>query len=537
MNRRGFLRAALAGTAAAVSSTRARATGQSAEFDVVIIGAGSAGCVVAERLSRDPALRVLVIEAGSAPAGDPSIATPGRWVSLLGSRYDWNYATAASPGLDGRALRWPRGRVVGGSSAINAMAYVRGHRASFAAWADAAGPQWGYDALLPVFRQLEDNSRGASASHGAGGLLPVADTTDPHAGHLAFLEAAAALGYGASPTWDFNGATQENGAGFYQKTIRDGRRVSAADAFLLPALSRSNLTLWSDARVQRLAVDKGRVRAVVVARGGSTVRVPVAREVVLCAGVIESPRLLMLSGIGPAAHLRAHGLPVVVDAPDVGRHLHDHPRVSLRWRARRPLPPSSVSAGLFVYSSDRGPSAAGRTAPDLQFYVGRGADTPDEFITLTVALSVPRSRGRVTLASADPGAAPIIDAGYFRAAEDLDALAAGVQLAQRLAAAPVYGALRGDPIDPPGALATASDREAFIRRAADTIYHPVGTCRMGRDAQSVVDPSLKVRGLEGLRVADGSVMPVSVNSQTHAACVVIGDRAADAILQRGSSQV
>jgi choline dehydrogenase len=529
----------MVGGAVASTAVIGRASSQGAnEFDVIVVGAGSGGCVVAGRLSLDPALRVLLIEAGGPNTHEPSITTPARWVSLMGSAFDWDYQTEPEPGLGGRRVRWPRGKTFGGSSAINAMAYVRGHRASFDAWARAAGPRWSYPEVLPVFRQLEDNSRGASEYLGAGGPLAVSDTTDPHEAHLAFLEAARQLGYAASPTWDFNGAQQENGAGFYQKNVRAGRRHCASEAFLVPAQSRPNLTIWPRTRALRLLLEKGRAVGIEVSRDGQRLMARAGREVVVAAGVIDTPSLLLRSGIGPAAALKAAGIAVAVDRREVGANLHDHPRVSLRWRSTRPLQPSSVSAGLFVRSGDlmsrQNPGTQGSRnpdPPDLQFYVGRGIDVVDEFITLTIALSVPRSRGSVTLASSSPDAAPVIRPGYFSDAADLDAMVEGVRLAQSLVATRAYEGLRGAPADPLAELRTVDDIHAFIRRAADTIFHPVGTCRMGSDSESVVDPTLKVRGVEGLRIADGSVMPVTVNSQTHAACLLIGARAAQFVLE------
>jgi choline dehydrogenase len=248
--------------------------------------------------------------------------------------------------------------------------------------------------------------------------------------------------------------------------------------------------------------------------------------VIISAGVIESPKILLLSGIGPADDLRAHGIDVVADLPGVGANLHDHPRVSVRWGSKQSLPASTVSAGLFTYSQ-RGSTPR---PPDLQFYVGRGLDVVDQFVTLTVALSQPRSRGFLKLRSADPMDAPIITPGYFSAEEDLDALVEGVRLAQALAHTRPYDALRGAPSDPDTEVRSAADLRAFVRRASDTIFHPVGTCRMGSGPEAVVDSRLRVFGVEGLRVADGSVMPVSVNSQTHAACVMIGEKVSDAIV-------
>jgi choline dehydrogenase len=524
--RRRFLQnAALMLGTIAVSRRPGAAQNHSNVFDYVVVGAGSSGCVIANRLSADPFTRVLLIEAGG-PDVNPLIAVPGKWTSLIGTALDWNYSTEPDPGLDGRSLKWPRGRTYGGSSALNAMAYVRGHQLCFDAWAEAGGPSWAYRDVLPYFLRAEDNSRGRSDYHGAGGPLAVSDTTDPHAGHRAFLEAARELGFGGRPDWDFNGPQQEQGAGFYQKNMRAGRRHSAATAYLAPVLSRPNLTVWPETRLLRLTSSGRRVTGVEASRGKSVERVTAAREVIVAAGVIESPKILMLSGIGPADELRAHGIEIVVDLPDVGANLHDHPRVSLRWASRQPLPPSTVSAGLFTYSQ-RGATAR---PPDIQFYVGRGLDAVDQFVTLTVALSQPRSRGMVRLRSADPLAAPAITPGYFSAEEDLDALVEGARLAIALAQTRPYDALRGAPAEPDASVKTAADLRAFVRRTADTIFHPVGSCRMGSDSAAVVDSRLRVQGVDGLRVADASVMPMTVNSQTHAACVMIGEKVSESII-------
>ncbi len=408
------------------------------------------------------------------------------------------------------------------------MAYTRGHRLCYRAWEEAAGSRWGYDALLPYFRRIEDNSRGASAVHGAGGPLAVSDTTDPHAGHLAFLDAAREHAFEARPDFDFDGPRQEGGAGFYQKNIRNGRRHSTAAAYLVPALTRPNLVVWPQTQALRVTLQANRATGLDVLRGAEEVHARARREVILSAGAIESPKLLMLSGIGPADALRQHGIAIRHDLPAVGANLHDHLRVSVRWAARQPLAPSSVSAGLFTYSSAA--NARRETAPpDIQFYVGRGLDVPETFVTLTVAMSQPASRGTISLRSANPLDRPMIRANYLTAPGDLDALVEGVRLAQTLAASKSYDAIRGDAVDPGAAVRSDAEVRDFIRRAADTIFHPMCTCRMGRDRAAVVDDELRVRGVAGLRVADASVFPTGLNSQIHAACVVIGERAADLV--------
>jgi choline dehydrogenase len=493
-------------------------------FDIVVVGGGAAGCVLANRLSADAHTRVLLVEAGP-PDSHPLIPVPGKWTELLGTEIDWRYETQPEAALDGRAVRWPRGKTIGGSTAMNAMAYVRGHRLCFDSWAREAGAGWGYQAVLPYFRRLEDNSRGPSDYRGAGGPVAVSDTADPNAAHTAFLEAARDHGFRASPDWDFNGATQENGAGFYQKNIRQGRRHSAADAFLDPVIGRPNLTVWSNTRALRLAMTGRRVTGLDVIHEGAPTRVHAAREVVLAAGVIGTPKLLMLSGIGPADDLRRLGVAVNTALAGVGANLQDHPRMSLRWTSRKPLPGSTVSAGLITYSRRRSAAAP----PDIQFYVGRGTDAIDQFVTVTVAMTQPLSRGRVALVSADPMVPPAIHANYYAESSDIEAMIDGLRLAQSLASARAYDGLLGEPADPAPRSWSDADLRAHIRIVSDTIFHPVGTCRMGTPPECVVDPSLRVHGVDGLRVADASVMPTVVNSQTLAATYMIAERAAELI--------
>jgi len=487
------------------------------EFDYIIVGAGSSGSVLANRLSASGEARVLLVEAGGPVANHPLVPVPGQWTSLIGSDLDWQYQTEPSPALGGRRVAWPRGKAYGGSSTINAMAYVRGHQLCFDDWARAAGSAWSYRSVLPIFRSLEDNSRGASDYLGAGGPLAVSDQTDPHEGHLAFLEAARSLGFRADPRWNFNAASPENGAGFYQKNIRDGRRHSAADAFLRPALGRPNLTAWPNTLTRRVLFENARATGIECVRGGEVARARATRGVIIAAGVIESPKLLMLSGVGPADHLREKGIAVVADRAQVGANLHDHPRVSMRWAAQRTLAPSSVSAGLLAFS---GHEPAPRM-PDLQFYVGRGTNAPDDSVTLTIALSRIRSRGSIELRSDDPVDPPVIRPNYFADSRDLFAIAAGLELARELASASAYTGLRGAALAPDDSVRNGAELRAFVLATSETMFHPAGTCRMGSDEDSVVDPQLRVRGVDRLWVADGSVMPTVVNSQTHAACLLI----------------
>jgi len=499
----------------------------SQEADYIVIGAGSSGCVVVNRLSADPSVRVLLVEAGQSGEHDPAVLTPGRWTSLTGSAYDWGYATEPEPGLDGRSLLFPRGRVLGGSSAINAMVHVRGHRQPYDRWEARGNPGWGYDGLRPCFDRVERHDMGEGGQPPEPGVLAVNRCRDPHAGHEVFLDAAGERGFAVDRDHDFNGPEPDGVAGFVRKNILGGRRHSTAAAFLVPALGRPNVALRSPAQATRLLIEGRRVTGVEYLRDGRLERARARREVILCAGAVDSPRLLQLSGIGPADALHAHGLDVAADLPGVGRHLQDHLKLPVRWAGRTTLPGSTVTACLFTASPGAGSPA------DLQLYVGRGLAQPDPFVTIAISLVRPLSSGAVTLRSSDPLAAPLVRAGYLERHEDVRALTCGVRLVRELAASTAYDRLRGEETDPGAGVTATGDLERFVRQRADTIYHPVGTCRMGPDTDpdAVVDARLRVRGMDGLRVADASIMPEAINAPTHAACVAIGERCAALVLE------
>jgi choline dehydrogenase len=519
------------------------------EFDVVVVGAGSAGCTLAARLTEDPSLQVLLLEAGGSD-DVLEVQIPAALYKVWRTRRDWNYATDPQPGLGGRELFWPRGKLLGGSSSINAMIYIRGAAADYDEWAQLTGDDgWSYAHVLPLFRRGEDNARGADAFHGVGGGLRVEDLRSPHRWTRAVVESAVAAGFRRND--DFNGVRQE-GVGTYQVTQKRGRRWSAADAFLKPALDRPNLTVRTGAQVTRVLLDGGRATGVEYVQGGQRHTVHAAAEVVLAGGAINSPQLLMLSGIGPADHLRSVGVEVAVDLPGVGSGLQDHPLVPTIWHVRSgkslfraespsgyaqwfgarrgPLTSNLAEAGLFTRSSPELPE------PDLQYHFlpvkfWRQAEVDpdvDAFTAATVLVHV-HSRGSVRLRSADPTWAPAIDAGYLTDDRDLEALVTGMERARDIASVGPLAGVLAEEWSPGGAVRGREALRAKARETLESLYHPVGSCRMGTDDDAVVDSTLRVHGVDGLRVVDASVMPTLIRGNTNAPTIMIAERASDLI--------
>jgi choline dehydrogenase-like flavoprotein len=523
-------------------------------YDYLIIGGGSAGCVLANRLSEDPQVTVALIEAGASDTSVLIHCPAGLALLAKNGKANWGYETVPQTALNGRHGFQPRGKVLGGSSSINAMIYIRGHRADYDHWASLGNTGWTWNEVLPYFKRSENNERGADAYHGTGGPLNVKDLTTPNRFGKIFWEAAVQAGYKYNA--DFNGADQE-GVGPYQVTHKNGERFSAAKGYLTPVLARTNLTVITEALTQRILFEGRRAIGVEYVHGGQTVIARAEREVLLAAGTFGSPQILKLSGVGPAEELKQLGITLVHDLPGVGENLQDHADAILvyessatdllgislagaintvkgifEWRNHRTgmLTTNFAEAGGFVKSSPD------QVLPDLQFHfvigklVNHGRKTIlGHGFSCHVCVLRPKSRGSVKLASANASDSPLIDPGFLTHPDDMELLVKGVKKMRAIMEAPALSAYRGSELPMSASAQTDEQIKAFIRQTSDTIYHPVGSCKMGTDAMAVVDPELRVHGLQGLRVIDASVMPTLIGGNTNAPTIMIAEKAADLI--------
>lgn len=506
-------------------------------YDYIVIGAGSAGCVVANRLTKDSDTTVLLLEAGN-PDTKPEIHIPAECFTLVGSEVDWGYFSEPEPYLNHRKMFCSRGKVLGGSSSINFMMYVRGNPHNYDRWQALGNPGWSYQDVLPYFKKSEHSSRGASEFHGVDGELSVTDVMAPAAVSQRFVDACVSTGYNYNP--DFNGTHQE-GVGLYQLTVKEGKRHSAAAAFLLPVFHRPNLTVTTGALVTRLLFEGTRAIGVEYLHGGTLHQARVSQEVILSAGAFDSPKLLMLSGIGDAEHLQALDIPVIADLPGVGQNLQDHILVCVVQAATQDVHPASTSngveVGLFLHSEGNLESA-----PDLQFFFGPiqflspGYPPADFGFTGAVSLTRPQNIGSVSLQSPDPKDPPTIRMNYLQIQADVRKLVEGVKLMRQLFQSNAFNDFRGKEIAPGADIQSDAALVAYIRDTCSTVWHPVGTCKMGIDSMAVVDPELRVHGIQGLRVVDASIMPTITTGNTNAPTIMIGEKAADLIKAERTSQ-
>jgi choline dehydrogenase len=515
-------------------------------FDYIVVGAGSAGAVVAARLSEDPSTRVLLVEAGGSHK-HLNVQVPAAFSTQFKTELDWELYTEPEPHLNGRQIYHPRAKMLGGCSSMNAMIYIRGNRHDYDSWAKAGATGWSYDEVLPLFRRSEANSRGESVYHGAGGPLHIEDPRSPNDLSRTIVEAMVATGLDRND--DFNGADQV-GAGFYQLTQKRGKRWTTADGYLTPAKRRTNLTVLTEAHVRKVRVTNGGAVGIEVEVGGRQEFYGAEREVVLSAGALNTPQLLMLSGIGPADHLAEHGIETVVDNANVGAHLMDHPLVLMNWETsakgtlagaqspvqlanflarRRGLLTSNVGEiGGFFHTG------SGQEAPDMQLIAAPGyffnhGFTSYDGAALAIGLSLvgSPSRGQVRLASGDPNAKVATTFDYLAERADLDAFVVGVERAREIVAAGPLRGVIGKELHPGARAQTRAEVEQKIRAEMEHTYHPSCTARIGSEADGVVDPELRVYGVQGLRVADASVFPTVPHGNTHAPTVLVGEKAAD----------
>jgi choline dehydrogenase len=524
-------------------------------FDYIVVGAGSAGCVLANRLSAHPNNSVLLIEAGSTD-WNPLIHMPAGLAKLVGVKsINWGYDTAPEPELNNRRLYWPRGKVLGGSSSINAMCYCRGHRKDYDLWKSMGNPGWGSDDVLPYFMKSENNQRLKNEFHSDDGLLWVSDHKYTNPLSDVFIAAAEEVGY--DRTDDFNGLRQR-GFGYYQLTQRDGSRHSTAQAFLKPARSRENLTVWTKTMAEKVLLDGKQASGLVVRKGGRSIEVKANKEVILSGGAINSPQLLMLSGIGRADDLAQHGIDCVHELPGVGQNLQDHLDVCLVQRCSQKITYDTVSevmSGLKYYLFKEGPGTsnvaeaggfwqsplATDDRPDLQFHFvpamlddhGRNRLKGNGY-TLHMCVLRPESRGQITLNSANPADHPHIQANYLTAGQDLALMIEGFKIQRKIFAAAAFDPYRDTEVFPGSEVQSDAQITEFIRNKAESIYHPIGTCKMGSDDLAVVDHNLQVHGISGLRVVDASAMPSLVSGNTNAPTIMMAEKVSDVILgERG----
>jgi choline dehydrogenase len=540
----------------APSHAASNRSSEALEFDYVIVGAGSAGCVLANRLSADGRNSVLLLEAGPKDT-NLWIHVPLGYGKLFKEKtVNWMYQTEPEPGLDGRTVFQPRGKVLGGSSSINGLLYVRGQHEDYDRWRQRGNAGWGYDDVLPYFRKAENQQRGADKYHGAGGPLPVSDWRHADPLSEAFVVAAAQTGIPTNP--DFNGASQE-GAGFFQTTTQRGRRASTAYSYLRPAKNRSNLDVETSALAQRILFEGRRARAVEYRQSGALRTARARKEILVSSGAYNSPQLLQLSGVGPAELLKQHGIDIVLDAPGVGNDLQDHLQVRLVTRCSQPVtlndilnhPVRRVMAGARYAAFRKGPLtiAAGTSGaffktnprlatPDIQihflpFSTDRMGEKLHSFSAFSASVCQlrPESRGSLRIKSADPAVPPEIRINYLATETDRTVFIEGFKILRQILAAPALKPYAVDEILPGSKVTSDEDILAFCRQTGSTVYHPTSTCRMGNDPLAVVDQRLRVRGIEGLRVVDASVMPDLMSGNTNAPTIMIAEKASDMILE------